>query len=277
MSIFSLIKEIIDDEFDIMSIENEEDLELQKSISKMSPEESSFFGMTIEDIYNDPNLVYNEDFISQNFILIGSGAYRFVYHIRGLDGFVLKVAKILSDSNVTVSALRDNEKEIKDFNQNSFMPRVYLYDKEKGGPRWMLVERVHVLNDENELIDYLGKKDKLLLVVLSRIAERFRNGQYSQETFENNVARWKYRKKTPFWIAWAELIYQFDKRKNTSIYWEDEDLKIVDNNDIHDAIKSKTIQDISKAISGGTEPVEINNGNIGINQAGKFVILDISR
>ena len=155
--------------------------ELQHLLEEISSEEAKQFGPGIAMLANNPDKIYSikefpafegdpepeqRQFLEREWIIkhvgpeLGAGSFRDTYLIRDNPNYVLKISNRFmqdepDDGQTEASvAEKTNQHEIEQFNKNTdYFPRVYIHDKEKPGiPRWLVVDRVEVIEDFRELI-----------------------------------------------------------------------------------------------------------------------------
>lgn len=163
--------------------------ELQHVLEEISSEEAKQFGPGIAMLANNPDKIYSikefpafegdpepeqRQFLEREWIIkhvgpeLGAGSFRDTYLIRDNPNYVLKISNRFmqdepDDGQTEASvAEKTNQHEIEQFNKNTdYFPRVYIHDKEKPGiPRWLVVDRVEVIEDFRELIRQIDRSFK---------------------------------------------------------------------------------------------------------------------
>ena len=163
--------------------------ELKKFLAEMSKEEEKFFGDEIKALVDNPDELYKvkkvkpknpyvdleeRQFLNRNWIeknvgkYLGGGSFRDAYAIKSHPDKILKISNRylqhdpLDGQEYTTIAEDTNMLEIEMFNKYpDYFPKVYLSDKEKQGiPRWLVIEKVKVIEYQSEFIRQLVRSFK---------------------------------------------------------------------------------------------------------------------
>jgi len=159
--------------------------ELDKFLAEMSKEEEKFFGDEIKALVDNPDELYyvknvkprnpyvdleERQFLNRRWIeenvgkYLGGGSFRDAYQIRSHPDKILKISNRylqhdpLDGQEYTTIAEDTNALEIEMFNKYpGYFPKVYISDKEKQGiPRWLVIEKVEVIEYRSEFIIILS-------------------------------------------------------------------------------------------------------------------------
>ena len=163
--------------------------ELTKFLAEMSKEEEKFFGDEIKALVDNPDELYyvkkvkprnpyvdleERQFLNRRWIednvgkYLGGGSFRDAYKIKSHPDKILKISNRymqhdpLDGQEYTTIAEDTNLLEIEMFNKYpDYFPKVYLSDKEKQGiPRWLVIEKVKVIEYQSEFIRQLVRSFK---------------------------------------------------------------------------------------------------------------------
>jgi len=163
--------------------------ELSNFLEDLSKEEEKFFGDEIKALVDNPDELYyvkkvkprnpyadleerqylNRAWIEQNVgKYLGGGSFRDAYAIKSHPDKILKISnrymqhEPLDGQEYSTVAEETNMLEIEMFNKYpDYFPKVYLSDKEKQGiPRWLVIEKVKVIEYHNEFIRQLVRSFK---------------------------------------------------------------------------------------------------------------------
>jgi len=163
--------------------------ELGKFLAEMSKEEEKFFGDEIKALVDNPDELYyvknvkprnpyvdleERQFLNRRWIeenvgkYLGGGSFRDAYQIRSHPDKILKISNRylqhdpLDGQEYTTIAEDTNMLEIEMFNKYpGYFPKVYISDKEKQGiPRWLVIEKVEVIEYRSEFIRQLVRSFK---------------------------------------------------------------------------------------------------------------------
>ena len=163
--------------------------ELTKFLAEMSKEEEKFFGDEIKALVDNPDELYyvkkvkprnpyvdleERQFLNRRWIeenvgkYLGGGSFRDAYQIKSHPDKILKISNRylqhdpLDGQEYTTIAEDTNALEIELFNKYpGYFPKVYISDKEKQGiPRWLVIEKVKVIEWQTEFIQQLVRSFK---------------------------------------------------------------------------------------------------------------------
>ena len=163
--------------------------ELFNFLEELSKEEEKFFGDEIKALVDNPDELYyvkkvkprnpyadleERQFLNRAWIernvgkYLGGGSFRDAYAIRSHPDKILKISNRymqhdpLDGQEYATVAEETNQYEIDLFNKYSnYFPKVYLSDKEiQGIPRWLVIEKVKVIEYQNEFIRQLVRSFK---------------------------------------------------------------------------------------------------------------------
>ena len=163
--------------------------ELTKFLAEMSKEEEKFFGDEIKALVDNPDELYyvknvkprnpyvdleERQFLNRRWIeenvgkYMGGGSFRDAYQIRSHPDKILKISNRylqhdpLDGQEYSTIAEETNALEIEMFNKYpGYFPKVYISDKEKQGiPRWLVIEKVKVIEYRSEFIRQLVRSFK---------------------------------------------------------------------------------------------------------------------
>jgi DNA-dependent RNA polymerase auxiliary subunit epsilon len=163
--------------------------ELNKFLAEMSKEEEKFFGDEIKALVDNPDELYyvkkvkprnpyvdleERQFLNRRWIednvgkYLGGGSFRDAYQIKSHPDKILKISNRymqhdpLDGQEYTTIAEDTNMLEIEMFNKYpGYFPKVYISDKEKQGiPRWLVIEKVKVIEYHTEFIRQLVRSFK---------------------------------------------------------------------------------------------------------------------
>ena len=165
------------------------DEELSNFLEELSKEEEKFFGDEIKALVDNPDELYyvktvksrnpyddpqerqylNRRWLEQNVgKYLGGGSFRDAYKIKSHPDKILKISnrylqnEPLDGQEYSTVAEETNLLEIEMFNKYpDYFPKVYLSDKEKQGiPRWLVIEKVEVIEYNSEFIRQLRRSFK---------------------------------------------------------------------------------------------------------------------
>jgi len=163
--------------------------EIDKFLAEMSKEEEKFFGDEIKALVDNPDELYyvknvkprnpyvdleERQFLNRRWIeenvgkYLGGGSFRDAYQIKSHPDKILKISNRylqhdpLDGQEYTTIAEETNMLEIEMFNKYpGYFPKVYISDKEKQGiPRWLVIEKVEVIEYQSEFIRQLVRSFK---------------------------------------------------------------------------------------------------------------------
>ena len=163
--------------------------ELTKFLAEMSKEEEKFFGDEIKALVDNPDELYyvknvkprnpyvdleERQFLNRRWIednigkYMGGGSFRDAYQIKSHPDKILKISNRylqhdpLDGQEYTTIAEETNALEIEMFNKYpDYFPKVYISDKEKQGiPRWLVIEKVKIIEYQSEFIRQLVRSFK---------------------------------------------------------------------------------------------------------------------
>ena len=163
--------------------------ELDKFLAEMSKEEEKFFGDEIKALVDNPDELYyvktvkprnpyvdleERQFLNRRWIeenvgkYMGGGSFRDAYQIKSHPDKILKISnrylqhEPLDGQEYSTVAEETNALEIEMFNKYpGYFPKVYISDKEKQGiPRWLVIEKVKVIEWQTEFIRQLVRSFK---------------------------------------------------------------------------------------------------------------------
>jgi hypothetical protein len=163
--------------------------EIDKFLAEMSKEEEKFFGDEIKALVDNPDELYyvknvkprnpyvdleEKQFLNRRWIeenvgkYLGGGSFRDAYQIKSHPDKILKISNRylqhdpLDGQEYTTIAEETNMLEIEMFNKYpGYFPKVYISDKEKQGiPRWLVIEKVEVIEYQSEFIRQLVRSFK---------------------------------------------------------------------------------------------------------------------
>ena len=163
--------------------------ELTKFLAEMSKEEEKFFGDEIKALVDNPDELYyvkkvkprnpyvdseerqflNRRWIEQNVgKYMGGGSFRDAYQIKSHPDKILKISnrymQYEPDDGQEYSTVAEetNMLEIEMFNKYpGYFPKVYISDKEiQGIPRWLVIEKVEVIEYMTEFIRQVQRSFK---------------------------------------------------------------------------------------------------------------------
>ena len=163
--------------------------ELSNFLEELSKEEEKFFGDEIKALVDNPDELYyiknvkprnpyvdleERQFLNRPWLernvgkYLGGGSFRDAYKIKSHPDKILKISNRylqhdpLDGQEYSTVAEETNMLEIELFNKYpDYFPKVYLSDKEKEGiPRWLVIEKVEVIDDFGEQIRQLVRSFK---------------------------------------------------------------------------------------------------------------------
>ena len=163
--------------------------ELSNFLEELSKEEEKFFGDEIKALVDNPDELYyvktvkprnpyvdseERQFLNRRWIednvgrYMGGGSFRDAYQIKSHPDKILKISnrfmqhEPLDGQEYTTIAEDTNALEIELFNKYpGYFPKVYISDKEKKGiPRWLVIEKVKVIEYESEFVRQLVRSFK---------------------------------------------------------------------------------------------------------------------
>jgi len=163
--------------------------EIDKFLAEMSKEEEKFFGDEIKALVDNPDELYyvkkikprnpyvdleERQFLNRRWIeenvgkYLGGGSFRDAYQIKSHPDKILKISNRYMQydppdgQEYATVAEETNTLEIELFNKYpGYFPKVYISDKEKQGiPRWLVIEKVKVIEWHNEFIRQLVRSFK---------------------------------------------------------------------------------------------------------------------
>jgi len=146
---------------------------------EMSKEEEKFFGDEIKALVDNPDELYyvkkvkpqnpyvdleEKQFLNRRWVeqnvgkYLGGGSFRDAYQIKSHPDKILKISNRylqhdpLDGQEYTTIAEDTNALEIEMFNKYpDYFPKVYISDQEKQGiPRWLVIEKVKVIEWDND-------------------------------------------------------------------------------------------------------------------------------
>jgi len=163
--------------------------ELSNFLEEMSKEEEQFFGEEIKALVNNPDELYyvktvksrnpyddeeERQFLNRRWIeenigrYLGGGSFRDAYQIKSHPDKILKISnrylqnEPLDGQEYSTVAEETNILEIELFNKYpGYFPKVYISDQEiQGVPRWLVIEKVEVIEYHSEFIRQLVRSFK---------------------------------------------------------------------------------------------------------------------
>ena len=163
--------------------------ELTKFLAEMSKEEEKFFGDEIKALVDNPDELYyvkkvkpqnpyvdleEKQFLNRRWIeenvgkYLGGGSFRDAYQIKSHPDKILKISNRylqhdpLDGQEYSTIAEETNALEIEMFNKYpGYFPKVYISDKKiQGIPRWLVIEKVKVIEYQTEFLQQLRRSFK---------------------------------------------------------------------------------------------------------------------
>jgi len=163
--------------------------ELTNFLEEMSKEEEKFFGDEIKALVNNPDELYyietvkprnpyddeeERQFLNRRWLeenvgkYLGGGSFRDAYQIKSHPDKILKISnrflqyEPLDGQEYSTVAEETNTLEIELFNKYpGYFPKVYISDQEiQGIPRWLVIEKVEVIEHHEEFVRQLVRSFK---------------------------------------------------------------------------------------------------------------------
>lgn len=239
--------------------------------------ENNYFGKGVKQIIELGNDVYkNDNFIDEAWLTknvgprLGSGYSRIVYRIAN-SNMVLKIALPQEMSE----AVKSNQWEIQLFNKYpDVFPKTYTWDRSEGGPEWLVIEKVIVIDDNKEYEEVIAKSFRSL----SNAANLFLDAGYKRITpswvFERLLDTYD-EGDDDYYGLWLDIVFHSRLGKGV-----DEDIKkaVADESWFVATDDVKLMNFITTCKKLGVNFDEIRYGNVGTNMRGnKLILIDISK
>jgi len=305
--------------------------ELTNFLEEMSKEEEQFFGEEIKALVNNPDELYyvktvkprnpyvdleERQFLNRRWIeenvgrYLGGGSFRDAYQIKSHPDKILKISnrylqnEPLDGQEYSTVAEETNILEIELFNKYpGYFPKVYISDQEiQGIPRWLVIEKVEVIEYHSEFIRQLVRSFKSIPksynLINELIAEYFPSTSADFPPAYNagrdiDPERWAY-------VAWESVGYNEPERLKNVLkdlpVWDEKYGDVlqhsIDRVDDEEVLLDMAVAKAWKVLTSDQYLVkfwdmvndlhieynELRSGNVGtdIETRTKFLIIDIS-
>jgi len=252
---------------------------IKEMLENYSKSETKFFGKGIAEIIEKGNDVYKNEkaFLDAAWIVknvgprIGAGYSREVYQI-GDSNMVIKFAL----PEELKEGIQSNGFEVELFNQYPFVfPRTYIFDKSEGGPEWLVIEKVTVIENGFEYDEIVSN----CFPSLVRAAKMFVDAGYDKIDpsflFERLLDSFEESEGSDVMGLWMDIIFHARRLKGGD---EEVKKKLAEESWAVATNDANLMKFITTMLDLGVDFEEIREGNIGTNdEKNKLMLIDISK